>query len=310
MDLLLPERDVNKRRMWLLRSINTSDSLPPFPKVLVALNRVLKDPDASTHEVVQLLEIDPVIAGRVLSLANSAYYSAGRQQVHTLTMAVNRLGITNIRSLVFSAILPGLFAGEKYVDHFQFWRHGLTVALLAREWIMFSLDKKNKDLAEDAYLAGLMHDIGILVYTTILKEKYTKAITADEYKGEPLYAVEELVFGVNHAELGAIYVESVWNIPHAIVDGIGKHHIRPSYEDSMTAIQTAVFVANTICSIYDISAGIKDRIQHEHLEMFQEIIDLGVEMEEMDILISFANRAVKIVESVLLRPTQNEKATT
>ena len=132
--------------------------LPSFPQAALKLLEMVGDEDVSVKDVARVIESDPGIAAKVLEMVNAAGFGLQRK-VTTLTEAVVFLGIDPIRKLCIGmTVFQGLFAtsNSRTFDRIHFWRHSLSVAVLAME-LAKKLELPNP---EEAYVAGLLHDVG------------------------------------------------------------------------------------------------------------------------------------------------------
>ena len=109
-------------REQILKQLETAGDLPPFPKILAKLQAVLDDPEASISEITKIINLDPALSGKILSLSNSVFYSSAGE-VKTLEMAVNKLGLVRIKHIAYSLKLTKLFENNRVLDYFLFWRH-------------------------------------------------------------------------------------------------------------------------------------------------------------------------------------------
>ena len=216
-DLIFSSQNKGLKRNFLVQKLKRTIDLPVLPDILNNLDRMLSNPDVTVQQISELINADPVIAGRVLNMANSAYYCAGRKIVSNIDLAVSRLGFKVIRALVYSAVLPDLFKEITELDHLQFWKHSMTVALLSR-YLIESEDGYKIEDADRAYLCGLMHDIGILVFYSILGDKYSELIQSNQEDGWGLHRIEEDEFVLNHADVGSLFVDLHWEVDPKIVD--------------------------------------------------------------------------------------------
>lgn len=193
--------------------------LPPLPQALVAVMQALQRDDLSTDHSIQLIERDPALAARTLRLANSAFYGVpGR--VGSIADAVHLLGLRTVGGVLTAAAMhcqlrvdrcPG-FGFEAY------WRHALGTALLAR-----ALGPRAGLNGDEAFLAGLMHDVGALVLAAFHPEEAAEVIRLARAVDRPAHEVELSSLGLHHGTVGAL-VARHWRFPAAIADAIEQHH--------------------------------------------------------------------------------------
>jgi HD-like signal output (HDOD) protein len=194
------------------------ESLPPVPRVYAALMRTLAENDASLTDVTRLVEQDPAICAKVLQLVNSAFLGLNRK-VTSIQQAVGLLGTSMLKNLALSVEVQGTFDASR-IPGFSFdlhHGHALTVAGIARRMLS---DKRS---GEDAFTAGMLHDVGKLVLALRLPDQFKTVLATVRSEHRPMAEVEHDVLGVTHAEIGA-YLLGLWGLPYAIVEAVANHH--------------------------------------------------------------------------------------
>lgn len=218
-------------RIWSLREtlsdaalrdlVGGVSSLPSPPSTYLALVQALSDPEASIRTVAEIVGRDPAIAAKVLQLVNSSFFGRARQ-VTSLEDAVSYLGMNLVRAVAISNEALRLFqpcTGCRF-DAEAFQAHSLRVAGLAKRLLARS------PLEDDAFMTGILHDIGKLVLATRAPTHLTAMMDAAEVSARPLHEIEHDERGVTHAEVGG-YLLGIWGLPHVIVEGVTRHH-RPA----------------------------------------------------------------------------------
>jgi HD-like signal output (HDOD) protein len=197
------------------------ETLPAMPTILAQLMACLERPSAEVdfNEVITLASRDESIAAQCVHMANSAIFGR-RRPAETVRDAVIGLGLWRVSDIVFSCTLPNTFDPfPTFIDRNAFWRHSLGCALvsqrLARVVRSFSTEK--------AYLAGLLHDLGILVNATILPQQAKAVMERAADKSIPLDEAEREILGFTHADSGRI-LGNIWNLSPDIVAVLEFHH--------------------------------------------------------------------------------------
>lgn len=240
-------------REEILRLLDEKNTLPPLPDILIRLDSMLADPGVTIMDLARLIEMEPVMVGRLMKWANGALYG-GREEVKTLNLAIARLGLYLVRDLVYSMSLPRLFTGSRIIKHRQFWKHSLAVAFFAK-----ALSKRTgagEDEQDLSYIAGLIHDIGLLVFATLIPERYSEFLKECPQKQTTLVAQEEEAFGVSHAELGAIFIAKWWNMPFPVALAVKQHHLLYNQGQPLQDGPMIVSIADRICNSQEISNGV------------------------------------------------------
>lgn len=194
--------------------------LPSLPSAFIAAVEALSQDDAPASTCIEAIERDQALTVRLLRLANSAFYGA-QGQVASVGDAVQMLGLRTVASTLAAISLRATF-GSVRCEGFCFdtyWRHTLCTAISARELArIVSLDPG------EAFLLGLLHDVGKLILAMTSPELEAQALRLCAAEGIALHEAEQRVLGVSHAEVGAT-VASQWNFPATLVAAIAAHHI-------------------------------------------------------------------------------------
>src|SRR5262249_24324776 len=153
--------------------ISRSENLPVLPQIVSQVLKLADDVEASPKDMERIIERDPAITAKLLRVANSSYY--GLHQVSSTGRAISMLGMNAVRSLVVGVAYQQIIAGRTQASHFnklEYWRHSLGVATAAR--ILAKL--KAPMLSEEMYVAGMMHDVGLLVLDRFQPMELDKAV--------------------------------------------------------------------------------------------------------------------------------------
>jgi putative nucleotidyltransferase with HDIG domain len=219
-------------------------SLPSVPGIYSRLADVLESPEASVQDVACIISGDVGMTAKILQLVNSAFFGL-RRHVESPAQAISYLGLDTVQAVVLAA---GAFAElETSLEAKQLaealYPHSLKTAKLSGQIArLLSSDKK---LIDDALMAGMLHDVGKLVFVSALPELWRRALAMARAKQVPTEDAEREVCGVSHAELGA-YLLGLWGLPDPIVEAVAFHH-RPSRSYSQgVAVLTAVHAANAL----------------------------------------------------------------
>ena len=193
--------------------------LPSMPQILLKLIELCQADEAGMAELAKLIANDAGMTAKVLSVANSAAYHRGGNKVGLL-QALGVLGSDMIKTLVISESVFQTFSGFPHsgsTDLRSFWKHSLTTAVMARE----IAKKMAYPHAEEAYLAGLLHDVGRLALLAAAPNEYGFNFLAQD--DASLCAVEQHTLQISHADAGAWLIER-WNLDSFMADSILYHH--------------------------------------------------------------------------------------
>jgi len=218
------------------RIVEVTGDLPPMPHIAAQVIEKLADEDSTPKQIHELLIRDQALAARVLKVANSPYYGASRS-ISTLRDAVMFMGFDSVRSLIMAAVLKSLFASVGLAEKLL-WEHAIGCGLAARR----IGDEVGFRGREEAYIAGLMHDVGKAVL--FLKAPAVMREIMEEVYNDRVYFfdVEQIRLGFNHADVGGIVADK-WRFSKDIEEAIANHH----QPDSTAKLPQIVSLANSMC---------------------------------------------------------------
>jgi HD-like signal output (HDOD) protein/ActR/RegA family two-component response regulator len=222
-----------------LRSrLGSIGSLPPMPRTFAALECALEDPRVDSRKIAAIIQQDPAVSAKVLQVCNSAFFRLPRQ-VSSIQQAVSYLGLAAVRSLVLSAELfkPGKSLCPA-LDLGQLQRHALRVAGIARFLAAHTA------WAEDAFLAGLLHDVGFLLLGRQFVDDMQRVLQAAA-AGGPLEEAEQEFIGVGHGTAGA-YLLGLWGLPFAVVEAVAHHEAPGPLAQRNFDVSSAVSMAHAL----------------------------------------------------------------
>jgi putative nucleotidyltransferase with HDIG domain len=201
--------------------LNDVERLRPLPISVTRVVQALDDPDVSAQQIAHLIGLDQALAADVLRLSNAASFAASSPTASVLE-AVVRLGFVRVKSLVLAAgattLLTQRLSGYRLTGR-ELWDHAVETASLAR-YVAEAI--RYPDL-EEAYVAGLLHDIGKLILDQYVKWGYALLADLVRSRGLLFWQAEELVFGMDHGAAGGL-IAAKWQFPLALTDAIRCHH--------------------------------------------------------------------------------------
>jgi HD-like signal output (HDOD) protein len=217
--------------------------LSAMPVILTTLLEGLSvsSSKVDVDKIVQTISYDKSLVAQSLRMANSALYRQ-RGDVVTIRDAVMTLGLSRIRDLAFSCNLPLMFSGlDCIVPKESFWRHSLATGFLTQK-----LAADFGDTAyPQAYLAGLLHDIGILMNALLFANEFREILREAVQEQVCLHAIEQRVLGFTHAESGR-FVAELWKLPTDVAEVAGFHH-QPEAQETKNELTLLVITANRLC---------------------------------------------------------------
>ncbi len=231
-------------RATITAKVKGCPRLPSLRSIETALRELLHADNRYATQISEVIRRDPSLTARLLRLVNSVYYGL-TSPVNSIEEAVFYLGVRQIRQLaVVTPVIEDFqkLAGSTAFPWREFWQHCIAVAILTRE--ITSSIMRLED--ESDYVAGLVHDVGRIVMGSAFPAHF-KAIYMDEHRDptEDLLAREKRILGVDHTELGAIYL-SQHQLPELLIEVVRHHHAAESCgrnRELVAAVQIADMLA-------------------------------------------------------------------
>jgi putative nucleotidyltransferase with HDIG domain len=221
--------------------INSVRSLPPAPRIVPELMKLLKQPDVNSSKVVKLISFDSALTAEVLRICNSAF-SGAATPTSDLQEAVTRLGFRQVFQLVAAAmgarILGAAQPGYGF-DEGDLWRHSVAVAVTSQV-----IAKKLGDDDNLAFTAALLHDVGKIILSPALEPVYPQLLRETEINQQSLLESERKILGAEHAEVGARLLER-WRFPPDIVSAVWFHHA-PKGAGKSQRLASHIYMADMI----------------------------------------------------------------
>ena len=225
-----------------VRKVTTIATLPEVTNQII---RTVEDPKSTASQLHKIVSHDPALVTRILKVVNSAFYGLPGQ-IGSIERAIVLLGLNAVKNLAVAASLGQLFRGAKLCDGFtprDLWTHCIAVGVAARD-----LARQMKlPMADEAFLAGMIHDMGILVALQAYPEEVRRV--CESVKTDPTKSycdLEREILGMDHQQLGMTLAEQ-WKFPRSCQLVAGHHHRPAGLSEQNRLLVTIVYVADTIC---------------------------------------------------------------
>lgn len=240
--------------------------IPPLPVIATRILSMVSDPDLDVDDLVSVIEKDQGLTAKILRVSNSAFFGLSRK-IATVREAVVTLGLNNIRNQVLALCARSLL--EERLEGYALeagglWEHSLGTAFCAEH---LAVTLSLKDVADEAFVGGLLHDIGKSILSYCVAARFKSILRLVDEQGKSFVEAEAQELGFDHAEIGA-RVALRWNLPETLVDMIGYHH-RPNMESKNPTQVCVVHVADAIASMLGFGLGVdglENRIDPEAVE--------------------------------------------
>ncbi|MBU1701700.1 MAG: HDOD domain-containing protein [Candidatus Eisenbacteria bacterium] len=259
------------------------EDVPPMPLVAQRVLQMSRNmEDIAVADLVKVVSTDPGLTSKVLATCNSPFFGL-RNQVRTLSQAVVLLGVTAVRNLILLHSLPVHGRSKPSFEETSMWMHSMGAALAARHLAQRS---KQAD-PEEAFLAGLLHDVGRLILSLTMGERYLTVFRSIYNKEGASIVLEQDAFGFNHAEVGELITRR-WEFPEDLAGAVGRHHDDVSALSGLTLVVRAADEVTHWMGIgsrpteqnEEVGAGTEALgLTPEELESARERIQLSLEQE-------------------------------
>lgn len=237
-------------RELLKKKLEGLHQIPTIPAVLAPLLRYLQQPveQLNVHKVTDMIAQDKSLAAQCLQMANSPLF--GRwQKVESLRGAVVSLGFQRLSDIAMSCGVLNMMPKKSGIDPVAFWEHSLGCALVCRHVARkISFPDPGK-----AYLAGLLHDLGIIVNLWVFPKEFQAAFELARNEAKPLHEAEEQVLGFNHCESGQVLAER-WGLAPDLLAVTAHHHAQGGRED-YSGLVALVTLSDLLCRMSGLNYG-------------------------------------------------------
>jgi HD-like signal output (HDOD) protein len=230
--------------------IKSLDAMPAVPAIIQPLATLLQLPSdqVDVERVIELVSYDGTIAAQCLRVANSPLF--GRRNTETVRSAVLALGLRRVEAILLGCCLNRILAPNQWaLDAVTFWRHSLGCALVSSRMAKLI----GYPEPEKAYLAGLLHDLGILVSMLASTDGFRKCIQAARDRHLALHLCEEEHLGFTHCQSGRILAEH-WKFSPDLTDVIEFHHA-PQSPPAAAPLVALVHLSDLLCRLRDLGYG-------------------------------------------------------
>lgn len=261
------------REQVVAAAIREISHIATLPEITVKVVELVENPKSTAQDLHKVISMDPALCSRILKVVNSSFYGLPGQ-IGSINRAIVMLGLNAVKNIAIAASLAKLFRGGDLTPTFsarELWTHCNTTAAAGR----IIANSLKMGLSDEAFLAGLIHDIGIMVEMQYDRNKLIEVLRkvgADE-KGVPtgdFVEAENAVFGASHEEFGAALCEK-WKFPKSFSFVSGFHH-KPMQLPAETRTLTAlIHIADRFAA--DMGAGFR-----------QDLVSTAIAPEILDTL--------------------------
>ena len=231
--------------------------IPTLPAIAIEVINMVENPKTSASALGQVISKDQVLTAKVLKIANSPFYGFSRK-IATIDFAIIVLGFDTLKEVVMSVSLISTLS-KKRTRNFniqQFWNHSLACGIVARALAR----NYGYRIIGEVFVAGLLHDIGILLLNQYFFPAFKEIIDLQKEKGLSLEEAEKIVLDASHADVG-VWLAERWNFPSQLIESIAFHH-HPNKAVKHKEIVSLIHIADVLCQ----------KLENGFFEMEQDIV--------------------------------------
>ncbi len=222
-----------------------------LPEITLKIIELVEDPNSTAHDLHNIISNDPALCSRILKVVNSAFYGLPRQ-IGSINRAIVLLGLNAVKNIAIAASLTKLFRGGELCARFSakdLWVHSIATAAAAK----LVCDELKLNLSDEAFLAGLIHDIGIMVEVQSMRHELLQVFEEMTFDGagaptSDMREVEQRVLGANHEAFGAGLCEA-WKFPKSFTFVTRHHHATMELPPDNRTLTAIVYVADRISAL-------------------------------------------------------------
>lgn len=236
--------------------IDKAGNLPPMPMVAQKALQIIQNPKSNMSDLANIIKLDQSMTSLILRWVNSGYYNL-RTKMVSIEQAVSYLGQRTVQNLVLSASISSYMnrsAPGYALEKGDLWKRSIGMAAGAR----LIVKDIQPELAEEAYYAGLFCDIGKLAFDILLQKYPVNMKAVGEH---PFDEIENVVFGYDHATVGAAIVKR-WNFPDYLSEIVQNHHTPAKVQPRWRVLAYSVHAADAVMSMFGVGLGV-DAMQYQ-----------------------------------------------
>lgn len=251
----------------IIERLKVLDDLPHFPDALMKLEQILAgQQDVHIDDVSKLVAQDPRLTAGVIGVVNSAKYSPGFE-IADLEAAVNRLGLVDVRMMAHAINYKSAIKTKPPFSEKEFMYHAMVSGFVAQ-----SLAKHLHINQGEAFLCGLMHDLGIYLLATEDREKYKQVMSEANGDVDKLIRAESNVFQTSHPVMAARLLQQ-WKFPVSIIMGVASHHQPDKADDKFKAHAYLTYLSERAAYADGFSNGVVGSVDEDLPETFHNALE-------------------------------------
>lgn len=236
---------VSESKAVIARTLSAVGDIVTLPEVTVKIIETVEDARSTARDLHEIIKRDPALSAKVLKVVNSAFYGLPGQ-IAGIDRAIVLLGLSAVKNLAIAASIARMFKGGKISEHFdakELWRHSVAVGLASRLIAKNSGEVANLD---ELFVAGLIHDLGILVERQAFPEKLGEVCDQCAAGDGALLELEVRIIGADHQQFGEA-LTTKWRFPRHLRAVIGFHHHPQDLSPELQQLGNVIHLADVLC---------------------------------------------------------------
>ena len=227
----------------ITKALSTVGDLATLPEITIRIIQIVDDPKSTARDLHEVIKYDPALSARILKVVNSAFYGLPGQ-IATVERAIIMLGLSAVKNISIATSLTKMFRGSKLGGQFtarDLWGHSLAVGTASR-MLAKALDRQ---ATEEAFVAGLIHDLGLLVERQAFPEQLAQVIERVDSDGGDINQVEMELMGADHQGFG-LGLTTKWKFPRQLRVVCGYHHKPNNLAEDTRELPMLVHIADRL----------------------------------------------------------------
>lgn len=241
--MTMTAEDAARRQQVVNAAVQEVAQIATLPEITLKIIQVVEDPNSTAHDLHKIIANDPALCARILKVVNSAFYGLPGQ-IGSINRAIVLLGLNAVKNIAIAASLAKLFRGGQLAPNFSardLWTHSIGVAATVK----LLAEKAKINLPDEAFLAGLIHDIGIIVEMQVLRPKLVEVLEVMHESKISYTQAERQVIGADHQDFGKALCEK-WKFPRSFACVTGHHHKPMTLDPAMRTLTCLVHLADVL----------------------------------------------------------------
>jgi len=234
-------------RERIVARVNAIEDLPSLGTSFLETQKLVCGKNLDASEAAAIIEKDVWLTARLLKIVNSVYYGGRYGEIGSLRQAVARLGLAEVTRICLAFQAVHIFPETSPLVNVQeFWRHSIAVAMVTRALAVEA--KVQKFDPAEAYVAGLMHDIGMVVLDRYFNAAWHKVRDFAVLKEIETFNAERQMMDIDHGEVGGLILAR-WKLPESVVEAVSCHHSPERSKPEFRGVSQLVYLSDIACSM-------------------------------------------------------------